>query len=211
MNFSSPLKLPLCPLDKFHWNEPCVGRWHLSQRTWWLNNVNTFVTVHEISSCIAARLLTAASPGPPDITPTLFSCAWLCAPQPLRVVANLRSRYVQSIGSGRTTLLSIRVFYYLHFCLFVHVALPWFCCSSCLYHLFFSYFMLCMYPPPPFFIVSSILFFSVAAFVIWFVFISSNVNCCERLVKTEGACTHFVFCCSLEVLVPLCFLVVFII
>lgn len=77
---------------------------------------------------------------------------------------------------------------------------------------FFFIFYALYVSPPPLFIVSSILFFfSVAAFVILFVFISSNVNCCERLVKTEGACTHFVFCCSLEVLVPLCFLVVFII
>lgn len=64
---------------------------------------------------------------------------------------------------------------------------------------------------PPFYCIMHSFFFSIAAFVILFVFISSNVNCCERLVKTEGACTHFVFCCSLEVLVPLCFLVVFII
>lgn len=75
----------------------------------------------------------------------------------------------------------------------------------------FFFHILCFVCTPPLFIVSCILFFSIAAFVILFVFISSNVNCCERLVKTEGACTHFVFCCSLEVLVPLCFLVVFII
>lgn len=66
-----------------------------------------------------------------------------------------------------------------------------------------------MYSPP--FLLYHPFFFSVAAFVILFVFISSNVNCRERLMKTEGACTHFVFCCSVEVLVPLRFLVVFII
>lgn len=76
---------------------------------------------------------------------------------------------------------------------------------------FFFFIFYALYVLPPFLLYHAFFFFSIAAFVILFVFISSNVNCCERLVKTEGACTHFVFCCSLEVLVPLCFLVVFII
>lgn len=66
--------------------------------------------------------------------------------------------------------------------LFVHVALPLFCCFSCLYHIFFIL-CSCMFPPPPhpLFFVACFFFFSAAAFVILFVFIFSIVNCHERL------------------------------
>lgn len=117
---------------------------------------------------------------------------------------------MQSVGSGRTTLLSIRVFLLPSLCLFVHVALPWFCCLQCFDHIIFSHLIPSHVLLPILNFIYSIFLFLLALYYLRF-FIFSIVNCRERLAKTKHACTtHFVLCWSSEVFVPL-FLVVLII
>lgn len=122
----------------------------------------------------------------------------------LRVVAN-SVQICEVIGSGRMTLLSIRVFLLLHFvhfvCLLVHVALLSFVIAVAL--IIFSFFTLfCVLPRGRAFLSITAFVVPLVCVCIYFIFLLVVSDAVVKGWQSRGCMHHFI-CCSSVTAVPL--------